>query len=300
MPSYNAYGLKVDMPPGRMVDFRSSGGHIHFGIGKISNAEAIKSVKALDAILGVACVAFFQGYDNPRRRELYGLPGEYRLPPHGLEYRPLSNAWLFHPVIMNMVFDLARKALVFGRKGLLKYWKCSEEETIRIIRDSDVEAAQNVLDANKDIMLGLIAAAYPYISNISTHANEVLFNAYKNGIDSIIVDASNIPGNWFMGEPGKVASWQFGNDYFNKVNYHIHDIENGVKIGSMGPKLIKPEPKVYVKTVERVMPKPAPQKIVTVTKFGGKFLKAPKKAIRKPLNVGLKLKSISKEKPIRF
>lgn len=100
MPSYNVYGMKGLALDGRDVPFRSAGGHIHFGIGKQTHESVAPMIKALDAILGVACVSLFAGIDDPRRRTMYGLAGEYRLPDHGVEYRTLSNAWMCHPAII--------------------------------------------------------------------------------------------------------------------------------------------------------------------------------------------------------
>jgi hypothetical protein len=138
MPSLNVYGLTGKVVPARELPFRSSGGHIHFGFGQKPQETINEIVKALDAILGVACVSMFANFDNPIRREFYGLPGEYRLPAHGMEYRPLSNAWMFHPTIMNMVFDLSRKVVMFGQNGFRRHWQASEEETIDIVKHCDV------------------------------------------------------------------------------------------------------------------------------------------------------------------
>jgi hypothetical protein len=66
------------------VPFRTTGGHIHFGIGKRDDETVSRMVKALDAIIGVACVSLFDGIDDPRRRRMYGLAGEYRLPEYGV------------------------------------------------------------------------------------------------------------------------------------------------------------------------------------------------------------------------
>lgn len=191
MPSLNIYGLEGMKVSGREVPFRSAGGHIHFGVGKIADARISKMVKALDAILGVACVSMFASFDDPRRRTMYGLAGEYRLPPHGLEYRTLSNAWLCHPLIMNLVFDFARKVLVFGDKGLMHLWNSSEEETIRIIQEHDVEAARQVLKNNKDIVIAILRNAYATIENAT-----LAYNVYLNGIESAVTDPSDIKNNW--------------------------------------------------------------------------------------------------------
>lgn len=192
MPSKNAYGLKVEMPPPRMVPFRSAGGHIHFGVGELWHPHAEKIVKALDAVLGVACVSLFAEFDNPNRRRLYGLPGEYRTPKHGIEYRPLSNAWLCHPMIMNLVFDLARKCVMFGQKDYMKFWDATEEETIECIVNCDVEAAHKILKRNKVIFKSILNASYHKENKLI----ELLYDLFINGISSAINNPHDFVTNW--------------------------------------------------------------------------------------------------------
>lgn len=200
MPSKNAYGLKADMPPAREVPFRSSGGHIHFGLGSMTDEQAIPIVKALDAIVGVACVSLFGKFDDPKRRILYGLPGEFRTPPHGVEYRPISSAWMAHPMITNLVFDLARKAVVFAQKDCLQFWQGNEKETIDCIISCDAVKAREILTRNKKTFLGLIQAAYSWMSKVE---REFIFNIFMNGMESVIQDPSDFDTNWGMtaGDP---------------------------------------------------------------------------------------------------
>lgn len=208
MPSFNAYGMIGLNKSGNEVSFRPAGGHIHLQLdGSLKNKEIIeKMVKAMDAILGVACVSLFANFDDPRRRELYGLAGEYRMPPHGMEYRTLSNAWLIHPVIAHMVFDLGRAAAMFGAKDLLKYWKCDEAETIRIINSCDVEAARKVMETNKELLKKLIQIRYDF--NFKNHKHlyniepslltDYSYNTFMNGLESIIEKPDDISNNWCL------------------------------------------------------------------------------------------------------
>lgn len=191
MPSFNVYGMEGVKMHGREVPFRSAGGHLHFGIGKHSEADIAKMVKALDAICGVACVSFFADMDNKRRRTMYGLAGEYRLPPHGLEYRTLSNAWLCHPLAAHMVFDLARKSLMFGLKGLLEFWKASEEEVIHTINNHDVKQAREILSRNMELFTKIIDSRYQEETQAKYAAN-----AFLNGVESIIANPTDVVGNW--------------------------------------------------------------------------------------------------------
>lgn len=192
--SLNAYGMKGREAPGEEVTFRSAGGHIHFGIGdklKSDKPGIVKMIKALDAVLGVACVSMCAKYDDPRRRQMYGLAGEYRLPPHGFEYRVLSNAWLFHPLIAHLVFDLARSTTTFGYKDFMGHWECDEKETIRIINECDVTAARKVLKKNKKIMLQIINTRYN-----NMECAEFVYDVFFHGMDSVLKDPKDIAGNW--------------------------------------------------------------------------------------------------------
>lgn len=194
MPSLNAYKHKgMDVPDPRKLLVRSTGGHLHFGIGRVSEEKATNIVKALDAILGVACVSLFAKYDDPVRRRYYGLAGEYRLPPHGLEYRVLSNAWMAHPFITHLVYGVARKALMVGNNGLLKKWKATEEEVVSCINNCDVKASQDILQRNKRMFLSILAAANYGNTN---EEREFLFNIFINGMESVVVNPENIVNNW--------------------------------------------------------------------------------------------------------
>lgn len=151
MPSYNAYNIQGIALDGVNCPHRFAGGHIHFGISQYDSAmEKIPEiVKALDAVLGVACVSLFENFDDPVRRRYYGLVGEHRLPPHGLEYRSLSDAWLFNPKLASMVVDLSRKVLVTVVNGKNR-WEASQEEVIECVLRSDVNIARKILKRNID------------------------------------------------------------------------------------------------------------------------------------------------------
>jgi hypothetical protein len=182
MKSLNVYGMKGIDLPGDQVDYRSAGGHIHFGCGKL---------QALDAVLGVMCVSLFEGHDDPRRRLMYGLAGEYRLPPHGLEYRTLSNAWLSHPLIANIVFDVGRKAFALGEMGLLKLWDGNPQETVDCINNCDVKKAREILKRNEAIFKKIIKGAYYYEGKVN-----FVHKIIMEGMNTVLVDAGNIERNW--------------------------------------------------------------------------------------------------------
>ena len=220
MPSLNIYDMKGIQADGRDVPFRSAGGHIHFGIRNLFEKVSAKEkkilveriVKSLDAILGVACVSLFEKYDDPRRRLMYGLAGEYRLPKHGLEYRTLSNAWLSHPLIMNMVFELGRRALTVGYNDVLNFWNATEEETIYCINNNDVALSREILARNKEMFINLLFS----ICGDQEKAVQQ-YKIFMYGMDSIIKTSDDIVGNW-----------QLINNLGNRGSFF-----NGAKIRSM-------------------------------------------------------------------
>lgn len=214
MPSLNAYGLEGLKVNGREVDYRSAGGHIHIGYNKGTEEETKRIVRAMDSILGVACVGLFANYDEPRRRRMYGLPGEYRLPAHGIEYRVLSNAWLFHPLIMNLVFDIARKSFVIGRNNLLLYWQAEEKETIDTIKFCDIDQAKIILERNKKVFMQILMSCYH-----TDKAMENIFDAFKNGMDNIVSDPKDVGGNWNLD-----SEWRTHSDGVGKNVLYSKDI----------------------------------------------------------------------------
>ena len=207
MPSFNAYQMKGLAMSGREVPFRPAGGHIHFGCKKHTPEHFTTIVKTLDAILGVACVSLFAKYDDPRRRQLYGLAGEFRLPPHGMEYRVLSNAWLIHPMLVNLVFDLARKSFTIGDKGFRHLWKAEESEVIEVINACNVEGAQKILTRNKDMLIKIFEGTYTAsyagaravpapTGHVKKEQLEHIFNIFMNGIDAVIENPNDFVKNW--------------------------------------------------------------------------------------------------------
>ncbi len=205
-PSFNVYDLKLPLLDGTRITTRSSGGHLHFGIGK-QHVDTIEDiVKLLDAIIGVACVSLFANYDNPKRRLFYGLAGEFRLPEHGVEYRTLSNAWMAHPAIAHLVIDVARNTVAMAMSGLRKIYKASETEVIETINNCDVKQARRILRRNEDVLKNLLKLSYE-----ESEAN-LGYKVFCEGMESIIADPTNLDANWLLTTlPGSMDnnSWRF-------------------------------------------------------------------------------------------
>lgn len=192
MPSKNAYGMSGRKEDGRNVPFRSAGGHIHLQLRDNQKKRVEEYVKALDAILGVACVGLFGAFDDPRRRELYGLAGEYRTPPHGLEYRPLSNVWLCHPTITYIVFEMARKIISLVDSGAFKHWKADERDTIAAINDCNLPLACELIKQNEDMFRDLLMS-FCYQDKKKVDA---VYNMIMTGVENYVDEVDNVEKNW--------------------------------------------------------------------------------------------------------
>lgn len=160
-PSYNAYGESIEKPNPEEYKFRSAGGHIHIGKNDsyindllIIKGEYIKTVKILDIIAANTCVLIDRDPGNIERRKVYGRAGEYRKPPHGLEYRVLSNFWLKNYRMMSFAFGLVRMAMGIASDPEMAEMtlKAVNEDDIRnAINNNDYDLAKSNFDKVKHI-----------------------------------------------------------------------------------------------------------------------------------------------------
>ena len=235
MPSFNAHKETSPIMNGADVPFRMAGGHLHFGWpGRLmpSKMTRVSMVKAMDAVLGVACVSLFAKYDDKRRRKLYGRAGEFRLPEHGLEYRVLSNAWLIHPVFAQLVFELGRKALFMGEHNLLDaLWDATEEETRKCINECDVKLAKKLLTRNEKVLTAILASITREWDD-----GKRLFKLFMDGAESILNPNKGIKENWLIDVPTgyddtnhKFVGWR--NHSFG-VNCSIDSVMKSLKAGA--------------------------------------------------------------------
>lgn len=129
MPSFNAYALRspVEGDNPRGITLRTTGFHIHIETLKydlygknpvdLSLEEKVRLTKYMDRFVGVPSVSLLRGWEDFRRRQYYGLPGEFRTPKHGYEYRAISSAAIVSPIVTMAILELAR----LGYNTFLKY-----------------------------------------------------------------------------------------------------------------------------------------------------------------------------------
>lgn len=115
-PDFDAWNKCVNVKPcAADKTLRSCGGHVHVG-SVIAKKQPLDVIKAMDIFLGVPSVILDPG---TLRRELYGKAGCFRPKKYGVEYRTLSNFWIFNPDLIDWVFDGTQKALQFISDGNL-------------------------------------------------------------------------------------------------------------------------------------------------------------------------------------
>lgn len=97
-PDYNAYTMSVNPRP-RAADktLRSAGGHVHIG----TKHNHFNIIKTADLFMGVPSLLLDS---DTERRKLYGKAGCLRSEPYGVEYRTLSNFWIWDKNTIKWVY----------------------------------------------------------------------------------------------------------------------------------------------------------------------------------------------------
>jgi len=154
-PDFDAWGLRINEVPedAPQKPFRCVGGHLHVGFVENSGNDflndpfgKIMAVKAMDIVLGVPLTLLYNNKGTINRRHLYGKAGCHRPTNYGVEYRALSNSWVFSPNTVRLVYQLAGEALRLVREDKLNKLidKLGQKEIQRVINESDVNEAFNM------------------------------------------------------------------------------------------------------------------------------------------------------------
>ena len=113
-PDYDAWKMEENPKPcADDRNLRSCGGHIHVG-SDLAVAHPVEVVRAMDLFLGVGSVNLDSGV---LRRKLYGKAGAFRIKDYGVEYRTLSNFWIFSDELVKWAYEGTKKALEFVHSG---------------------------------------------------------------------------------------------------------------------------------------------------------------------------------------
>lgn len=143
-PDYNAWTKRPNPRP-RATDetLRSAGGHLHIGdIGKLTPDDMVLLIKLMDLMAGVPSVKMDDGI---LRKELYGKRGAFRPKPYGVEYRTLSNFWVFENRLVEWAWKATSSAVDAWRNKTIN----PDEEDSAIldaIDNNNQQAAQYLID----------------------------------------------------------------------------------------------------------------------------------------------------------
>lgn len=114
-PDYNPYIFMNNQPPvPTATGLRTAGGHVHIGYHQPNEDTSILIARACDYVMGLQSV--LEDKDE-RRKELYGSAGAMRFKPYGMEYRTLSNYWVFDDAMRRTIFERAQQAVKLVRDG---------------------------------------------------------------------------------------------------------------------------------------------------------------------------------------
>ena len=121
-PDFNAYTGGENVRPSSGELMRTVGGHVHVGgfetDDPMNNRQMIMSghlARILDDKLGVYSILWDK---DDKRRSMYGKAGSFRPKKYGMEYRTLSNAWIFSKDLVKFVYDAVEESFsLFEERG---------------------------------------------------------------------------------------------------------------------------------------------------------------------------------------
>ncbi len=114
-PDFNAWTGHVNpRPNAKDKTLRSAGGHVHIGY-DTSICTPAQLVRYCDLFMGVPSTLMDKG---ELRKKLYGKAGAHRVKSFGVEYRVLSNFWIFDKKLVEWVHNSVSRALEAALAGM--------------------------------------------------------------------------------------------------------------------------------------------------------------------------------------
>jgi len=140
-PDYDVWtGRKNPRPSAPDKNLRSCGGHVHVGF-DINSVNRGSVMKAMDLHLGIPSVLMDKG---ELRKQLYGKAGAYREKEFGVEYRTLSNFWIFDNRLIEWVWRNTERAIsaVEARFPFEEY----KDSIVNAINNNDKRLAEQLVN----------------------------------------------------------------------------------------------------------------------------------------------------------
>lgn len=114
-PDYSGITGRENRKPNGDSTMRTAGGHLHIGgfesdeiYGDRHFSTCCRLARIMDEEVGVYSVLF--DHDD-LRRSMYGAPATFRPKTYGMEYRTMSNAWIFNPKIAGLMYEFTLDAI---------------------------------------------------------------------------------------------------------------------------------------------------------------------------------------------
>ena len=135
-PDFNGYSSGPNPTPNGDGNMRTAGGHIHIGgffaedpMEETHFKTCQRLARILDEELGIYSILWDT---DDKRRSMYGKATCFRPKTYGMEYRTLSNSWLFSKGRQRFVYNAVRRSLV----RMFDQDDCVNEDVVKIIDDS--------------------------------------------------------------------------------------------------------------------------------------------------------------------
>ena len=139
-PDIDAWNMTMNSPSGYTSNLRAVGGHVHVGYDGHNEEYSLELIRLMDLFLGVGSVLLDK---DTQRRSLYGKAGAMRFTKFGLEYRSLSNFWIFDDKLIEWVFENTIKAIEYFNAGGTV---TNPEDIQKCINTCDRELALEIID----------------------------------------------------------------------------------------------------------------------------------------------------------
>lgn len=127
-PDLDAWTGKKNYPPSTDQPFRTGGGHLHISwfTGSVDPEDPEHLQKCRDIVRQLDTILYPKSevWDQDReRRKLYGRRGSFRPKFYGVEYRPMSNAFLRSDDLIRRVFNTADYAVRLLLEDNVRAWE---------------------------------------------------------------------------------------------------------------------------------------------------------------------------------
>lgn len=146
-PDYNAMTGEVNPRPSAENNLlRTAGGHVHIGFSHLTTVTERLSrdvINMCDYLLGLPSLL---EDDDTMRRELYGKAGACRLKSYGVEYRTLSNYWIWDQGMIQTIHGRAQRAFEIVDRLPVIQSLVSQEDCQKAINTNDVTLAKAYLE----------------------------------------------------------------------------------------------------------------------------------------------------------